>query len=230
MSESGLAQYKIDFIHLLVRAGILTFGDFTTKSGRRTPYFINTGNFCTGRQIEALGTFYAEAIEAALGDGYDNLYGPAYKGIPLVVTTSSGLWRTFQRDVSYTFNRKEVKDHGEGGSLVGHKYRGGERVVIVEDVVTAGTSIDESVPILRAAAPDLDLVAVVVSVDRQERGQTERTALAEIESRYGMRTFAICTIDEIVAYLRDHDIDGKRLLDDDLLTRIAAYRAEYGAV
>jgi orotate phosphoribosyltransferase len=245
-----METYKQKFIEFMVRAGALTFGDFTTKSGRRTPFFINTGRYDTGEKMARLGHFYAEALVATLGDEFDNLYGPAYKGIPLCVAAAIALARDKGRDVSYTFNRKEVKDHGEGGGLVGHVYRGGERVVIVEDVVTAGTSVRETVKILRAAVSDsdkevgpgrgavsraavpgggVDLRAVVVSVDRMERGTGARSALAEIAETLGVRTFAIVTIEEVVAHLREHPVDCKQVLDAGMLERIAAYRAEYGA-
>ncbi len=226
-----MENYKQEFIDFMVRSGVLTFGDFTTKSGRKTPFFINTGNYDTGEQMDRLGHFYAEAIVATLGDEFDNLYGPAYKGIPLCVTASIALMREKGLNKTFTFNRKEVKDHGEGGGLIGHRYKDGERVVIIEDVTTAGTSIRESVPILAAAAAPgkIDLRAVVVSVDRMERGTGEKSALAEIAEEFGLRTFAIVTIDEVVEYLRGREIDGRVIIDDELMERIKAYRAEYGA-
>ena len=139
-----MEQYKQDFIEFMVTCGVLTFGDFTTKSGRRTPFFINTGNYRTGSQIKRLGEFYAAALSGALGDSFDVLYGPAYKGIPLAVTTAAALSANHNHDVAFCFNRKEAKDHGEGGVFIGHALRDFDRVVIVEDVVTAGTSVRES--------------------------------------------------------------------------------------
>ena len=225
-----METYKREFIEFMVRSGALTFGDFVTKSGRRTPYFINTGNYDTGEKMGRLGHFYAEAIHAVMGREFDNLYGPAYKGIPLCVTASIALAREFGHNVSFTFNRKEVKDHGEGGGLIGHKCRGGERVVIIEDVTTAGASVRESVEILKTAAPGgVDLRAVVVSVDRQERGQGEESALDELAREFSVRTFAIVTIDEVVEHLRGRELDGRAALDEELLARIAEYRAAYGA-
>jgi orotate phosphoribosyltransferase len=228
-----MEQYKQDFIDFMVRSGVLTFGDFATKSGRKTPFFINTGNYKTGRQIARLGLFYAEALTQKLAGEFDNLYGPAYKGIPLCVTTASALAEAFECDVTFTFNRKEAKDHGEGGSLIGYKYKGGERVVIIEDVITAGTSVRESAEILKESAPagtKVDWKAVIVSVDRQERGaEGNQSALTEISEEYGVQVFAIVTLDEIVQHLTGREIDGKMVLNDDLLTRIAGYRAEYGA-
>ena len=222
-----MESYKQAFIEFMVRSEVLTFGDFTTKSGRKTPFFINTGRYRTGAQMQRLGSFYADAIRASKTGSIDVLFGPAYKGIPLVVTTSMALAQAGQ-DVAFCFNRKEAKDHGEGGSLVGHKLQDGDRVLIVEDVTTAGTSIRETVPILRAAA-DVELVGLVVSVDRMERGTGTLSALDEVGREFGMPTFSIVDIEEVVDYLRANDVDGQRILDDDLLRRIAAYREQYGA-
>ncbi len=222
-----LAEYKQAFIDLMLDCGVLTFGDFTTKSGRRTPYFINSGNFNTGRGVGRLGEFYATALMAHAGGRFDNLYGPAYKGIPLASVTAAALYREHGQDVSYTFNRKEVKDHGEGGVFVGHKYKGGERIVIIEDVITAGTSVRESIPLLQAAA-DVELVALIVSVDRMEKGQGEKSALQEVQEDYGMDAFAIVTLDEIVAYLRQPGTAAAMTIDDELYGRILAYREQYG--
>lgn len=222
-----LAPYQRDFVALLVEAGALTFGDFVTKSGRRTPYFVNIGNICTGPHVSRLGEFYARAIHEHLGAEFDNLFGPAYKGIPLCTIAAAKLFELFGLDVSYTFNRKEVKDHGEGGALVGHRYAEGDRVVIVEDVTTAGTSVYESVPLLTAAGAQL--AGVVVAVDRRERGQGARTALVEIAERFGVPTFAIVTVDEVVGYLHGRELNGRVLVDDAMLGRIREYRAAYGA-
>lgn len=215
-----MEPYKRDFIDFMREAGVLTFGDFVTKSGRKTPYFVNTGRYRTGAQMQRLGEFYASAIGDRLGDGVDVLFGPAYKGIPLVVATSMAL-AAGGSDTAFCYNRKEVKDHGEGGSLVGHKLADGDRVLIVEDVTTAGTSVRETVPILRAAA-DVSLAGLVVSVDRQERGTGDRSALAQLADEFAMPTFAIVTIDEVVDHVRGD-------LDAEQLERIAAYRAEWGA-
>jgi orotate phosphoribosyltransferase len=217
-----------DLAELLVRSGVLTFGDFVTKSGRPTPFFLNFGNIRTGRQIEQLAAGYADTIAEAFGD-VDVLFGPAYKGIPLVVATSIALRQRHGLDVGFCFNRKEAKDHGEGGVLVGAVPGDGDRVVIVEDVTTAGTSIRETVPILRAAA-DVDLVGLVVAVDRAERGSRPgTTALKEIGEEFGLDARAITDIDTVVAHLAAHDVDGRRHVGPDDLERIRAYRAEYGA-
>ena len=216
-----MRDYQRTFIDFMVEADVLTFGDFTTKSGRSTPYFVNTGRYRTGSQMKRLATAYADAIEASFEDGFDVLFGPAYKGIPLVVSIACEL-AARGRDVPFCFNRKEAKDHGEGGLLVGHRLQDGDRVLIIEDVTTAGTSIRETVPILNAAA-DVSLAGLLVSVDRQERGATDRTALAELSDEFSMTTNAIVTLDEILDHL------GDRLSAGDL-DRIRAYRAEYGAV
>ncbi|MGK0226643.1 MAG: orotate phosphoribosyltransferase, partial [Thermoproteota archaeon] len=174
-----METYKQQFIEFMVRSEVLTFGDFVTKSGRSTPYFVNTGKYRTGMQMERLGEFYADSIEDFVnesGQGIDVLFGPAYKGIPLVVTASIALARR-GRDVAFTFNRKEAKDHGEGGVLVGHTPIDGDRVLWVEDVTSAGTSIRETVPVVQAAA-DIELTGLVVSVDRAERGTGELSGLA----------------------------------------------------
>lgn len=223
-----MEAYKREFIEFMVGAGVLTFGDFTTKSGRKTPYFVNTGLYRTGAQAARLGRFYADAIQARMGeDNIDLLFGPAYKGIPLAISTAIAMADQHGRDLAYCFDRKEAKDHGEGGVLVGHAPRDGERVLIVEDVTTAGTSIRETVPKLRAAA-DISLAGLVVSVDRQERGRGTRSALEEVGEEFDMPTFAIVNLDEIVTHLSQNEVGGKRILDEDLLGRIEAYRAEYG--
>ena len=218
---------KREFIEFMVRADVLTFGDFTTKSGRSTPFFINAGRYRTGEQLARLGEFYAAAIQQTWPRDVDVLFGPAYKGIPLVATTSIAL-ASIGRDVGFCFNRKEVKDHGEGGSLVGAPLADGDRVLIVEDVTTAGTSIREVVPLMRAVA-DVALAGLIVSVDRQERGTGPRSALTEIADQFAMPARAIVTLDEVVEHLGGRDIDGRVVLDEQTIDRIGAYRAEYGA-
>ena len=223
-----MEAYKRDFIEFMVRSEVLTFGDFTTKSGRQTPYFVNTGRYRTGEQMRRLGEFYAAALLARSDVSFDVLFGPAYKGIPLVVATAMTLARD-GRDVAYCFNRKEAKDHGEGGVLVGHPLAAGDRVLVVEDVTTAGTSIRETVPLLRAAAA-VELGGLIVSVDRQERGTTDASALSELSREFDMPTFAIVTIDEVLEHLAGREIDGRLVLDSERLKRARAYRETYGAV
>ena len=171
-----MEKFKQQFIEFMIECDVLTFGDFTTKSGRKTPFFINTGNYRTGAQMHALGSFYARSIIDSVGRNIDVLFGPAYKGIPLAVAAAIALSQEHGLDLAVCFNRKEAKDHGEGGSLVGHKPRAGDRVMIIEDVTTAGTSIRETVPLLKASA-DILLAGLVVSVDRQERGKGEKALL-----------------------------------------------------
>ena len=216
-----------EFIEFLLETKVLSFGDFQTKSGRRTPYFMDFARFSRGRDVARLGSFYARAIRARLGDGFDVLFGPAYKGIPLVVASALAFASEHGRDVPFCFNRKEEKDHGEGGRLVGHSLQDGDRVVIVEDVTTAGTSIRETVPLLRARAR-VELAGLVVAVDRQERGTGEWSALRELEREFAMPCFAIVTIDQIVAALALEQPPGRTRLDDEVLTRIRDYRALYG--
>ena len=221
-----METYKEEFIAFMVECGVLTFGDFTTKSGRRTPFFINTGNYKTGAQMSRLGAFYAAAIKDNFGEVYV-LFGPAYKGIPLVVAASIALADGHATDVAFCFNRKEAKDHGEGGSLVGKKLGDGDRVLIVEDVTTAGTSIRETVPILQGAA-QVGLAGLIVSVDRMERGTGDTGALQEIQESYGMKTASIVNLEEIVGYLHRRKLNGTVVLDDDIKARIDEYRAQYG--
>ncbi|MAC19214.1 MAG: orotate phosphoribosyltransferase [Phycisphaerae bacterium] len=217
-----MQDYQRRFIDFMTEAGVLTFGDFTTKSGRKTPYFVNTGLYRSGTQLATLGRAYADTIEAAFPDGFDVLFGPAYKGIPLVTAVSMAFAER-GRDVEFCFNRKEAKDHGEGGVLVGRPLRDGDRVLIVEDVTTAGTSIRETVPILRAAA-DVSLAGLVVSVDRQERrGETgTRSALDELSEEFSMPVASIVDLDDVLEHLGDRLGAGDR-------TRIEAYRERHGA-
>lgn len=206
-----------EFTRFLLDTGALRFGDFTTKSGRKSPYFVNTGTFQTGAQLALLGEFYASKIQECFGE-VDILFGPAYKGIPLAVVTATMLAED-GREVAYSSLRKEVKDHGDTGAFLGRAPQAGDRVVIIEDVTTAGTSVRESMPVLQELGADV--VGLVIAVDRQERGTGTKAALAEIEETYGIKTAAIATIDDIVAAVADE-------LDDDLKARIKAYRDEFG--
>ncbi len=223
-----MEQYKEEFIEFMVRSKVLTFGDFVTKSGRKTPFFINTGNYSTGEQLHKLGQYYAEALHEKMGGSFDVLFGPAYKGIPLAVTTAVALQTKYNQNVSFCFNRKEAKDHGEGGTMVGCKLSAGNRVVIIEDVTTAGTSVRESVPLLKRTS-GVEVAGLVVSVDRMEKGTGQKSALSELREEFGITTFAIVTLDEIVAYLHNREIDRKVILDDQILQRIKQYREVYGA-
>ena len=180
-----MEQYKKEFIEFMIDCEVLKFGDFVTKSGRNTPFFVNTGFYRTGAQLRKLGEYYANAIHAKFGTDFDVLFGPAYKGIPLTVATSMALSEMYGADIRYCSNRKEVKDHGDKGILLGSPIQDGDRVVIIEDVTTAGTSIQETLPIIQAQGK-VNVLGLVVSVDRMERGQGTKSALAEIQENYGL--------------------------------------------
>lgn len=219
-------SYKKEFIKFMVRSGVLTFGDFTTKSGRKTPYFVNTGNYKTGYQAGKLGEFYANCIAENIKEDIDALFGPAYKGIPLSVATAISLANAFDRDVNYCFNRKEAKDHGEGGCMVGYKLKDGDKVLIIEDVITAGTAIRECLPVLQQAA-NIEIAGLIISVDRMERGQTNKTAIQEIADEFGIKTYPIVTVREIIDTLHNVPVDGKVVIDDEMKARMEAYLEEY---
>ena len=221
-------NYREEFIHFMVRSGVLTFGDFVTKSGRKTPYFVNTGNYKTGAQAARLGDYYAACIQEHMPEGITALFGPAYKGIPLAVTAAASLYRNYDRDLPYCFNRKEAKDHGEGGVMVGYKPQDGDRVAIVEDVVTAGTAVRETIELFKHVAK-VNMKALIVSVDRMERGTRECSTLDELREDYGIAVYPIVTVREIMTFLHGREIGGKVYLDDATLERMEAYLAEYGA-
>ena len=220
--------YKQEFIEFMVKAGVLTFGDFITKSGRKTPYFINTGNYRTGAQAAKLGEFYADCIAENIVGRIDALFGPAYKGIPLSVACAIALFNKYGRDVGYCFNRKEAKDHGEGGSMVGYKLKDGDRILIIEDVITAGTAVRECIPVLKSAA-DIEIAGLVISVDRMERGSGGLSAIEEIKREFGIKTYPIVTVREIIGYLHNRQIDGRVYVDDAVRRRMEEYLKTYGA-
>lgn len=224
----NMEQYKLDFIEFMVDSGVLTFGDFTTKSGRKTPFFINSGNYRTGRQLNMLGDYYAKAIKDQFGTDFDILFGPAYKGIPLSVTTSVSLAQTYGANVAFCSNRKEVKDHGDSGILLGSKIKDGDKILIIEDVTTAGTSIYETMPILRAQG-NVDVLGLIISVDRMEKGKGDKSALTELKEAFGFETCAIVTMEEVVEYLHNKTIDGVVYIDDEIKAAIDAYYELYGA-
>lgn len=222
-----MEQYKQEFIEFMIDCQVLKFGDFVTKSGRKTPFFVNTGFYRTGAQLRRLGGYYARAIQQTFGTDFDVLFGPAYKGIPLSVAASMALSELYDADVRYCSNRKEVKDHGDKGILLGSPLADGDRVVIIEDVTTAGTSIQETMPILKAQG-DVKPLGLVVSVDRMERGQGEKSALQEIEEKYGLKTTAIVTMAEVVEHLHNRPYKGQVIIDDTLKAAIDAYYEQYG--
>jgi orotate phosphoribosyltransferase len=212
-----MQAYQREFLKFAIDIGVLRFGEFTLKSGRISPYFFNSGLFNTGSSLARLGRYYAEAIVAS-GIEFDMLFGPAYKGIPLAASAAIALADHHNRDVPYAFNRKEAKTHGEGGSIVGSALQG--KVLVIDDVITAGTAIRESVDILKAA--DAELAGVVISLDRQEKGQADSSAIQEVEQQYGIRVANIVTLDNLVEYLRD-SADNQ-----DALAAIQSYRDQYG--
>lgn len=220
-----MEAYKQSFIDFMVDSGVLTFGDFTAKSGRKTPYFVNAGRYRTGQQMRLLAGYYADAIIKERVQ-FDFLFGPAYKGIPLVVSIAMMLAER-GLDVPFCFDRKEAKDHGEGGRLIGHTPKDGEKVLIVEDVTTAGTSIRETVPLLQSAAK-IELSGLVVSVDRMEKGTGELNALDELAQSYAMRTFSIVNIEEVMSSLHNRQVGERVLIDDAMLAKMQDYRKQYG--
>ena len=206
-----LTEEKRAFIAFMMEADVLRFGSFQTKSGRTTPYFVNTGNYKTGAQIASLGRFYAQMVQRTCADEFDALFGPAYKGIPLVTATAGALARDYQIDKPFFFNRKEVKDHGEGGSLVGYKPTDGDRVIIIEDVITAGTAVREVIPILTGCAK-ITVPDMFISVNRCEVGQTPgKTAVMEVKEDFGIDVHAIVTVRDIYEYLKEQQFSGNML-------------------
>ena len=212
----------------MIDCNVLKFGDFTTKSGRKTPFFVNTGFYRTGSQLKKLGSYYARAIHDQFGLDFDVLFGPAYKGIPLSVAASIAISEDYGTEIRYCSNRKEIKDHGDKGILLGSPISDGDRIVIIEDVTTAGTSIRETLPIVKAQG-DVDVLGLVVSVDRMERGQGEKSALVEIGEQYGLKTTAIVTMGEVVEHLYNRPYKGRVIIDDEMKRAIDAYYDKYGA-
>lgn len=222
-----MQQYKKEFIEFMVKCNVLTFGDFVTKSGRKTPFFINTGNYKTGNQLNKLGEFYAKAIKENYKENFEVLFGPAYKGIPLTVATSMILNSLYGMDVSYCSNRKEVKDHGDKGILLGSNLKDDDNVLIIEDVTTAGTSVYETMPILKSQG-NVNVIGLIISVDRMEKGKSEETALVELQNKFGFKACSIVTMEEVIEYLYNKEIDGKILIDDVMKNRIEDYYKIYG--
>jgi len=223
-----MEQYKKEFIEFMVDCNVLKFGDFVTKSGRKTPFFVNTGFYRTGGQLSRLGEYYAKALTNTFGLDFDILFGPAYKGIPLSVATAMAIHSLYGRDIKYCSNRKEIKDHGDTGVLLGSPIEDGDKVVIIEDVTTAGTSIEETLPIIKAQG-SVDVLGLVVSVDRMERGKGTQSALLEIEERYGLKTTAIVTMAEVVEHLYNKTYNGEIIINDEIKAAIDDYYMQYGA-
>ncbi len=224
-----MESYKQEFIEFMIDCEVLKFGDFITKSGRKTPFFVNTGFYRTGEQLRKLGEYYARAIESAFGLDFEVLFGPAYKGIPLSVATSMAISSLYHKEVRYCSNRKEEKDHGDKGILLGGPIEENDRIIIIEDVTTAGTSIQETLPVIRAQGK-VRPMGLVVSVDRMEKGTgTEKSALRMIEETFGLKTTAIVTMADVVEHLYNREYKGKVYIDDPLKARIDAYYREFGA-
>ena len=217
-----MESYKREFIEFLQQAGVLKFGDFTAKSGRKIPYFINAGEIKTGENIAKLGTFYAKAYLDKLGKKQAALYGPAYKGISIAVSASVALANE-GLNLPFFFNRKEIKDHGEGGIFVGYKPAAGEEVVIVEDVITAGTAIRETMDIIGGALPGVKVAATFVMVDRKEKGKGEKGAMVEIEEEFGFPVYSVVDVYDIIEYLEENEANRENV------DRIKKYLEVYGA-
>ncbi len=222
-----MTESKQRFIGLLAESGAIRFGDFTAKSGRKTPFFINTGMLMYGDQLDLAGKMYAGAYAEHIGKESRILYGPAYKGITLTAVTAAALSADYGISVPICFNRKEKKDHGEGGVFVGRVPEDGDRIVIVEDVITAGTAIRETMDLLKAHGKGT-VEAVIIAVDRMERGRGSESSLAELEKEFGVKIYPILNILEVAEYLHGNDVNGKRYIDDEMYRRFLDYRKEYG--
>lgn len=220
--------YKQQFIEFMVDCNVLKFGEFTLKSGRKSPFFMNAGLYVTGAQLEKLGEYYAKAIHDNYGDDFDVLFGPAYKGIPLSVATTMAYSRLYQKEIRYCSNRKEVKDHGDTGILLGSPIKDGDRIVIIEDVTTSGKSIEETFPIIQAQG-NVIIKGLMVSLNRMERGKGTQSALDEIREKYGFSANAIVTMAEVVEHLYNKPYQGKVVINDEIKSAIDAYYKEYGA-
>lgn len=223
-----METYKQEFIEFMVESNALRFGEFTLKSGRKSPFFMNAGAYVTGAQLHSLGCYYAQAIHDNFGLDFDVVFGPAYKGIPLAVITTMAIDELYGVQVRYCANRKEVKDHGDKGILLGSALADGDRVVMVEDVTTSGKSIEETYPILKSQA-NVDVRGLMVSLNRMEHGKGQQSALDEISQRYGFPTAAIVTMEEVVERLYNNPVQGRVIIDDNTKAALDAYYREYGA-
>ena len=223
-----MEQYKQEFIDFMVESDVLKFGEFTLKSGRKSPFFMNAGAYVTGSQLKRLGEYYAKAIHDKYGDDFDVLFGPAYKGIQISVVTAIAYSELYGKEVRYCSDRKEEKDHGaDKGSFLGSKLQDGDRVVMIEDVTTSGKSMEETVPKVRGAA-NVEIVGLMVSLNRMEKGKGDKSALDEIKETYGFETNAIVTMEEVVEHLYNRECNGKVVIDDKTKEAIDAYYQIYG--
>lgn len=223
-----MESYKQEFIEFMVESQVLKFGDFTLKSGRKSPFFMNAGAYVTGSQLRRLGQYYAKAIHDNFGLDFDVLFGPAYKGIPLSVAAAMAVSELYGKDIRYCSNRKEIKDHGDTGILLGSKLKDGDRVIIIEDVTTSGKSIEETFPLLKAQG-NIEIKGLMVSLNRMERGKGEKSALEEIKELYGFPAAAIVNMAEVTEYLYNRECKGQVIIDDTIKAAIDAYYAQYGA-
>ena len=225
-----MEAYKKEFIDFMVESDVLKFGEFTLKSGRKSPFFMNAGAYVTGSQLKRLGEYYAKAIHDTYGDDFDVLFGPAYKGIPISVVTAIAYSELYGKEIRYCSDRKEEKDHGaDKGSFLGSKLKDGDRVVMIEDVTTSGKSMEETVPKVRSAA-DVEIVGLMVSLNRMEVGKGgEKSALDEIQEEYGFKANAIGSMADVVEYLYNKECNGKVVIDDTIKTAIDEYYKQYGA-
>ena len=230
MEENKMEQYKKEFIEFMVESQVLKFGEFTLKSGRKSPFFMNAGAYVTGSQLKRLGEYYAKAIHDNYGLDFDVLFGPAYKGIPISVVTAIAYSELYGKEVRYCSDRKETKDHGaDKGKFLGSTLKDGDRVVMIEDVTTSGKSMEETVPKVREAA-NVEIVGLMVSLDRMEVGKGgKKCALEEVKDLYGFETNAIVTMAEVVEHLYNRECNGKVVIDDTLKAAIDAYYEQYGA-
>ena len=215
-------NYKEKLIELIATSGVLMFGDFTLKSGRQTPYFINSGKYQTGEQIGLVSEYYAALIHEKLRGSFDVLFGPAYKAIPLCTLIAAALFRLYGMNMGYSFNRKEEKVHGDGGMFVGHQPNDGDRFLIIEDVISAGTSVREVHPLLKAAA-DVSITDMVISVDRMEKGYNGLTAVEEMKQEFGINVHSLVTVEEIIIYLHNREMKGKIYINDDTREKMETY-------
>lgn len=224
-----MEAYKQEFIDFMVESDVLKFGEFTLKSGRKSPFFMNAGAYVTGSQLKKLGEYYAKAIHDKYGDDFDVLFGPAYKGIPISVVTAIAYSELYGKEVRYCSDRKEEKDHGaDKGSFLGSKLKDGDRVVMIEDVTTSGKSMEETVPKVRGAA-DVEIVGLMVSLNRMEVGKGgEKSALEEVKDTYGFETDAIVTMEEVVEHLHNREYKGRVVINDTLKAAIDGYYEQYG--
>ena len=229
LGDFNMEQYKQDFIKFMTDCRVLQFGDFTLKSGRRSPFFMNAGLYVTGSQLTGLGEYYAKAIHESFGDDFDVLFGPAYKGIPLSVATAIAYSRLYGKEIRYCSNRKEIKDHGDAGIMLGSPLKDGDRVIIIEDVTTSGKSIQETFPIITGQA-DIKIIGMMVSLNRLERGlkHDDKTALDELQEEYGFPARSIVTMEDVIEMLYNKPVDGRVIIDDTVKEMLDKYYEEYG--